>query len=161
MPTNKRLKRNGRQNLAEKLTISTQFSSKKLEPFFYFINGEPSVWKADLIYNLKIRKLHFSIKFINYVLSHFRAKSKQLPKEGDELHFGILMYSIIPTKEEVNSILAHLQEQDIGFLLVACTKNSNLYSLLNPLAINCYAYEICSTFPINQNDSITLDVRCL
>ena len=161
VPTNKRLKRNGRNNSSEKLTITTQLNSKKLEPFFYAINGEPSVWKIDLIYNLKIRKLHFSIKFINYVLSHFQSKSKQLPKEGDELHFGILMYHSLPTKEGINSILAHLQEQGIGYLLVACTRNSNLYSLLKPIAINCYAYEICSTFPINQNDSITLDVRCL
>ncbi|MBC3757234.1 GNAT family N-acetyltransferase [Hyunsoonleella sp. SJ7] len=161
IPTSKRLKKKQNQSTPENLTTTSEFCSEASESFFHSFKGEPRVWRADLIYRLKIRKLHFLIKFVNYILALFSAKSKQLPNEGDELCFGILAYDNMPTKDEINSILAHLQEENIGYLLVACTKKSNLYSLLKPIAINSYAYEICSTFPLDSNDSISLDVRCL
>lgn len=161
IPTNKRLKSKQSQSFSEKLTVTSMFCNEALESFFYTFKGEPKVWKANLIYHLKIRKLHFIIKLVNNVLGFFHAYSKQLPKEGDELCFGVLVYNNMPTNEEINTILSTLQEQNIGYLLVACTNKSNLYLLLKPIAINCYSYEICSTFPIDPNDNISLDVRCL
>jgi hypothetical protein len=161
IPTSKRLKRNQNQSSDEKLTITTEMESEKAASFFYYFNGKPRVWKANLIYHLKIRKLHFLIKLINSTLAIFRLKSKQLPKEGEELYFGILVYNNTPTNKEINAILALLQKKNIRYLLVASTKGSSLYSLLKPIAINCYAYEICSTFPIDTNDRVSLDVRCL
>ncbi|TWO33264.1 GNAT family N-acetyltransferase [Seonamhaeicola sediminis] len=161
IPTNRRLKKSYNQSISEKLTVYTPINKQKVKSYFYVINGKPRVWKTNLIYHLKIRKLHFLIKLINYILTLFQAYSKQLPKEGDELNFGILVYDNMPSKDEVNSILDFLEKQNIGYLLVACTKSSGLYSVLKPISINSYAYQICSTFPVDQNDFISLDVRCL
>lgn len=161
IPTNKRLKSKQSQLLSEKLTVTSKFCNEALDSFFYTFKGELKVWKANLIYHLKIRKLHFVIKLANNVLGFFHAYGKQFPKESDELCFGILIYKTMQKNEEINTVLSALQKQDIGYLLVACSNKSNMYSRLKPLAINCYGYEICSNFPLNPNDNVSLDIRCL
>lgn len=161
IPTYKRLNTESFQGPAEKLIITAPNNSKKLSTYLYEIAGELKIWRADLIYRLKIRKLHVSIKYLNQLLSFIRRGHSNLPNEGEELRFAMLVYRNKPSSEEINSILSYLQQHKIGYLLVACTQNSRLLTFLKPLAINCYSYMICSTFPISQNDCIELDVRCL
>lgn len=161
IPTYKRVIIKSFKGVSEKLIITAPHNTKKLDGYLNYVEGEPKIWRADLVYRLKIKKLHFLIKFFNLLMPFFTKGSTHLPKEGDELSFALLIYRETPSSEEINSILGFLQQHKIGYLLVACAEKSKLYAMLKPLAINRYLYSICGTFNMSRNDCIELDVRCL
>lgn len=161
IPTSKRLEQEHLPETKETFTVKVTDSDTNLNKYLYDFHNETKVWRTNLIYTLKIKKLHVFIKFLKPFLNYFRRGKFQLPTEGEELIFSTLIYSKTPSADEINTILEFLQHHNVGYLLVACNKNSNLFKLMKPILINRYIYEICSTFPINENDSIVFDVRCL
>ena len=142
------------------MKVTIPRNSKKLDSYLNIRKKELLIWRADLIYRLKIRKLHFLVKVYS-LLNTALGITNNVIKEGDELRFGILIYNNLPKRNAVNSLLRCLEQAGIGYLLVACVKNSDIHKLFKPIAINNYSYSICSTFSLNQTDFVDLDVRCL
>ena len=160
IPTFHRVKKEIRGGKPNNLVVTIPRNLKKLDSYLNIRTEELLIWRADLIYRLKIRKLHFLVKVYSLLKTAIGITNNVI-EEGDELRFGILIYNNLPTRNAVNSLLNCLEQAGIGYLLVACVKNTDIYNFFKPIAINQYSYSICSTFNLNQTDFVDLDVRCL
>jgi len=159
--THIRLKKTEIKQSVEELAITCTSASNQLDPYIQHVSSKFKVWQTNLIYKLKLIKIHPVLNFINQLRHILNKSMKNLPKVGDELSFATLMYRETPTTDEMNEILSILQKQHIDFLLVACKGKSRIFKMLSRYAINRYKYILYSTFPINERDYMGLDVRCL
>jgi len=114
------------------------------------------------MYRLKIKKVSWLLKSGMAILKKlYPARYADLPGEGDTISFATL-YDHTPDRiSGINEVLEQLETSGIRQLLVCCRKNDYIYSVLKNYSINTYSYCLVSDFSLDENDKVTIDVRCL
>jgi len=141
----------------------TLFNREELPPSFYTqLKNGLGYFHTYKIYRLKIKKVSWLLKTGMVVLRKlFPARYAELPGEGDTISFATL-YDHTPDRiSGINEVLEHLETSGIRQLLVCCRKNDYIYSVLKNHSINTYSYCLVSDFSLDENDKVTVDVRCL
>ncbi len=146
--------------------VDTQFSvnllsnEENLGGFVQPIEGGHFLWHTHHMYQIRIRKLHWTVGLGIHLMNTFKSPQNKIPIEGDELRFSLFCAQPITDRLELVPILDLLQKAGVNYLIVVCKKNSELYRTLKPKAINAYPYLLVSTFPIHENDELVVDARC-
>lgn len=161
IPTHLRLKKAKTTPILEKLAVTCSSTNPKLNSYLLPINEQIKVWRTHLIYRLKLIKIHPLLSLLNKWNFMFRKSFYKTPVVGDYLNCSTLMYRETPTVAAINATLSIMQKQQVNYLLVVCSKKSQLYKLLKRYSIYSYKYNLHSTFQLNKKDYIELDVRCL
>jgi hypothetical protein len=114
------------------------------------------------MYRLKIKKVSWLFKNGMAIAKKlFPARYAGLPGEGDTISFATLFDHTPERISGINEVLEQLEAVGIRQLLVCCRKNDYIYSVLKNYSINTYSYCLVSDFSLNENDKVTIDVRCL
>ena len=113
------------------------------------------------MYRLKIKKVSWLLKNGMAILKKiYPARYAGLPGEDDTISFATL-YDHTPERiSGINEVLEQLETSGIRQLLVCCRKNDYIYSVLKNHSINTYSYCLVSDFCLDDNDRVTIDVRC-
>ena len=90
-----------------------------------------------------------------------KSPHNKLPGKGALLQFATLFDYTPENLGEINEALQLLQDHNIPYLNVCCTRHDAAYQLLKPLAMNVLPYIMLSTFAVQNGQKLTLDVRCL
>ena len=163
IPTSTRIDKSKTVRKASQQFNVQLFDNEKADSGYYTLNknglGFFHTWK---VYTLRFKKINwFYKKGFNFLKKVKPAKYKYLPGEGEVLSFATLFNHSPATISGVNEILEQLEKQEIKYLLVCCRKNDCIYNYLETFSINTYKYWLVSDFSLNEQDNITIDVRCL
>ena len=116
-------------------------------------------WK---IYQLKVKKVNWFYQNGLAVAKKLgRNLYKHLPARDAILSFATLFDHNGHNIEHINLVLNDLRKKGIDYLLVCCQKNDGIYKFLKSSSINTYNYCIVTDFAVNNDDAVTIDVRCL
>ncbi|NNF22493.1 MAG: hypothetical protein HKN67_11160, partial [Saprospiraceae bacterium] len=91
----------------------------------------------------------------------FKGSRMSVPSRGEEIKF-VTAFDI--TRENINSfpgILKDLRDKGIQFCNIVCSQNDFIHEALRNFALNEYEYILIRSFELDDNDRITIDVRCL
>lgn len=163
IPTKTRVAIATKLNDAEQLFKVGLFDKAELDTAYYqdFESGLGCFYTRNM-YRLQITRISAGFQLIFRLLKMLLPQRYAfLPQEGDQLAFACLYNHAAANITQLNEVLAHLQQKDIPYLLVCCKKKDCIYEALKHLSINTYAYLLMSNFPLKNEDSVCLDVRCL
>ena len=141
----------------------TLFDEGGLCPSFYttFTNGLGCFYTGRL-YRLRIERISWLYQRGLWLLRQFRPhRFAQLPAERDVMEFATLFNHSEKNISGINQVLQHLHGQGKKYLTVCCQKKDFVYTMLKPYSISSYGYYMLSDFPLQQSDTVTIDVRCL
>ena len=125
------------------------------------MNSGLSYFNTHKIYRLKIRKISWLYKQGLSLMKLISPKYAGIPAEKEAISSATLYNHNPENIQYINQVLQELESKGIKMLLVCCRKNDDIYNSLRKASINCYPYNIVSDFPIDKNDQIVIDVRCL
>ncbi len=161
IPTYKRIKSLTTTNRNQ--FLSTELLSRPTIANNFIIKTESglSIWETYKTYKLKIQHVPFFMglgaKLANIIVS----EEKKIPNKGDVLKFATLFNYTPENIRTINEVLEILQNKNIQYLNVCCTKDDFAYELLKPYAMNLLPYTMLNTFGVQNGHQLTLDVRCL
>jgi hypothetical protein len=160
IPTYKRIKEQSEYSDNQLFKLGLFSDKEDLNKYFSRLDNGLGIWNTDLMYSIKLRKLHSLMKVFQKVGNIFSSKEKQIPGEGEILKFATLFDYNFDNFYAINEVLAKLQKANIQYLNVCCRKGDFVWDVLKPLAMNAYPYTALSTFNTNSTDKIKFDVRC-
>ena len=138
------------------------FNPEGLDDYFKSFNGGLACFFTHKLYRLKIDKISPLYKLSLQMARRLQpSKYEHLPTENDEMKFASLYNHTSENIESLNKVLKYLQQNNINFLQVCCSKRDSLYKYLKKYSINTYSYTLISDFKLSTNDKVVLDVRCL
>lgn len=161
IPTFKRIKSLTTANRNQ--FLSTELLSRPTNANEYIIETKSglSIWKTYKTYELKIQDMPFFMNLGIKLANLIGSKEKRMPRKGDVLKFATL-YNYNPQNiGNINEVLEILHNKNIQYLNVCCTKEDLTFELLRPYAINSLPYTMLNTFEVQNEQHLTLDVRCL
>lgn len=126
-----------------------------------FYSPETGYFRTYHMYALSVEKIHPMIH-IGYRLLQIigPAKYKYLPTIGKQFK-TCTAFGIEPTNIMIiNDMLRDLQAEEVDFLMVCCRKGDEIYNSLKSISIDETRYLVGANFPIHENDTISMDVRC-
>lgn len=123
-----------------------------------FENGI-SAWHTHKLYRLRISEIHPVARISTRIISLLRGKS--YPETGDVIRTSIIFNLNRENINGLNHVLEALSKQDVNYINVICTRNDPVYNALNRYSIYSYDHCMVADFPINPEDRVTFDVRCL
>jgi len=161
IPTHIQFKKAKIKPIQEVFSVTCSSKIATINTYILPIKEDLKVWRTHLIYRLKLTRIHPLLVLLNKWSFMFNKTFSKTPEVGDYLNCSTLMYKRTPTIEQMNTTLSILRNEKIDYLLVVCSKKSEIYKLLKRYSIHSYKYNLHSTFQIAKTDSIELDVRCL
>ena len=163
IPSTNRIKMStGNRTKIQQFGVTLNNKEEISTSYYTEFNNGLGCFHTHKIYRLKIKKISWLFKKGMFLLKKISpARYSSLPGEGDLVSFATL-YDHTPERiTGINEVLNHLEASGIKQLVVCCRKNDYIYSVLNNHSINTYNYCLVSDFTLNDNDKVTIDVRCL
>jgi len=158
----------------ENLKLTAAKGDKPLFSVSMFLDDEPDpslytitksglgIFKTFSVYQLQIKSIIALYKLGLWLLKYIKpSKYSLLPREGENIRFGILFNHSPENIIHIQEVLKDLQQNGINYLLVCCRKNDIIYNTLKDISINTYGYYMISDFQLSNKDAVTIDVRCL
>lgn len=162
IPTTAKIPSRKVRDASQSFTIKLYPDFKDVESFASYFPSGLGYFHTWKMYQLRIKKVSPLLKNLINILSKLSPlKYGSLPKENDVLSFATLFNHTAQNLDSIPSILEELKQKDIGYLLVCCKKNDITYQYLRRHSINTYKYNMITDFPIQESDSVAIDVRCL
>jgi GNAT superfamily N-acetyltransferase len=124
--------------------------------------GGLGIFHTWMLYRVKVEKIAWLYRLGFRLMSKIFPKHYAvLPKEKEVMEFATLFNHTEENIGTINEVMEHLEGEGIKFLLVCCRKGDSIYEYLKKHSIHTYAYNMLTDFPLSENDTIALDVRCL
>ncbi|HEX9957017.1 MAG TPA: hypothetical protein VGA96_07170, partial [Fibrella sp.] len=133
----------------------------ELQNFYTLYAGTLGVWRLDQVYQLRVVHLAGWLRLAKQLISGAAGRKLGIPDKDQVLPMRLLMGFQPQYAAEINPLLADLAQQGIEYLLVATHPEDGLYRWLKPYAIDTTSYTLLADFPLQRQDKLTLDVRCL
>jgi hypothetical protein len=161
IPTFKRIKPLATSNKNQLLSTELLGRPANAEDYIIETKSGLGIWKTYNSYQLKISDMPFYMNIGAKVANLFVSKERKIPIKGDVLKFATLFNHNPENIVHINEALEILQNKNIQYLNVCCTKEDMAYQLLKPYAMNSLPYTMLNSFGVENGHHLTLDVRCL
>lgn len=162
IPTSVRVKKGRVQDNSQTFSISLFHREEINSDYYHQFDSGLAYFKTYKMYKLKIKNIHWLCKMAFWILKKVRtSKYSHILAENDILSFATLYNHNPQNILGINEVLLNLEANGITHLLVCCRKYDSIYKILRSNSINQYGYHIVSDFPLNKNDKLTIDARCL
>ena len=162
LPTRRPLRPGKPGGEAVRLHIDLLSERPMLHDYYELSPTGLGIWHLHKCYRLRIRHLHPLLRTALRLRTLLRGpQALPLPQQGDELRMAALFRFSESQLAQLDSHLPALAQQGIDYLLVCCRRGDRIYQQLQPSSIYTYDYYLIGNHDFSQNQSITLDVRCL
>ncbi len=125
------------------------------------LDGTAGLFQTHRMYRIKVVHVSRPVKIGIRVAEWFKGATGALPRQDEVMSFTTLCHSHVPSSQTVNRALRESREAGVGYLIVVCQKHDPVHRMLKPLAINALDYLVVSNFPMQPDDGVGIDVRCL
>jgi GNAT superfamily N-acetyltransferase len=143
-------------------TVSLFHPGKLSTNYYSMFESGLGCFYTHKLYRLRIQKINpllkQALKLYKVIYPH---RYQLLPKEKEEMTCATLFNHSAANIKHVAEVLESLRTQGIGFLSVCCRRKDAIYNYLKKYSISTYPYYLLADFPLERQDKITVDVRCL
>jgi GNAT superfamily N-acetyltransferase len=162
IPVNQDLLESASGEEKSSFTVSLFHSGKLSTNYYSMFESGLGCFYTHKLYRLRIQKISPLFKqALKLYKIIYPSRYQLLPKEKQEMTCATLFDHSAANIIHVAEVLESLRAQGIGFLSVCCRRKDGIYNYLKKYSINTYPYYLLADFPLDQQDKITVDVRCL
>lgn len=161
IPTSMRLREDIKPGSQSRFRVSEFGMAESAEWVYRHPEGGPACFRTDLTYRVKAVSVAPWLNFAMQTLRLLKGAEWKLPRLGEEVRFATAFDLSPENFRLLNDLFEYLEKSSIQYLAVCCRKGDHYYRNLRSSAINSTEYRVLANFPLQDADSLTLDVRCL
>ncbi|MDX5419998.1 MAG: GNAT family N-acetyltransferase [Hymenobacteraceae bacterium] len=144
-----------------RLKVDLLSCKDELTDYYSVTESGLGLWKTYKFYQLKVKSVNPVMSGGMLLGNRLIRINKYVPVVGSVLK-TVTVFNLnsgnIHTLPEVS---LQLYKEGINYIQICCKPSGPIYRSLHKSAINAFSYYIVSTHEIDEQDELTLDVRCL
>lgn len=141
--------------------VSLLSENEKLHDYYEVTESGLGLWHTHKVYQLKVKSVNPVLSGGLWLGNRFIRTNKYVPLVGSLLKTTTI-YNL--TKDNIHTlpeVSLQLYQRGINYIQICCQPNDSVYHALQKSALNAFSHYVVSTVELQQNEPLTLDVRCL